>query len=206
MHKFFATATCVAFVLTGASAAVAGTMGNGGAQRAALAKAMARSVTVLLGPEGHRVIVTIATSNADGSNVQRTSYAYNPANGNVNPTPQQSVDSVPIKGTVVKGGKNPGGNYTAQRVINDAVWAINPAMTAGNYNIVVTIPANAINVKGTGASNRTASGASTSATTLPAKAMDLTFHITVDAKGNMRIDSSMAPTATAAASGTTSQQ
>jgi hypothetical protein len=129
---------------------------------------------VVLGPKGERVDVAFHFSNqAGGANsANRTytagrfaldmDYVYNPATGTVNqvPTPQESVEGAPIRGIIVKGGKNPGGNY-AQRVIGDfdgdgvATFAQN--LSPGSYDIAITIPAGAL---GTKAKNATATRSS----------------------------------------------
>lgn len=202
MHKLSAAAACAAFVLASAVPAMAGSMGNGAAQRAAAAKAAGHTVNVGLGPEGQRVMVTIAG----------TSFAYNPANGSVNqmPTPAENLNPVQGVGVVVK--RNPGSSAARVTGNGNGTWAIDPStLTAGNYDIVVTVQAHAVNTKGTGGvqgrmASSDASASASATATLPAKTTNVTFHVTVDAKGNMRIDPSMAPTATAAASGTAAQQ
>lgn len=206
MHKLSAAAACAILILTGASAAMAGTTGNGWQQRQAAAKSTGHTVTVGLGPENHRVIVTIATGNADGSNAQLTSYAYNLADSEINqlPTPTENTNPIGGIGIVVK--KNPGSSAGPScREVSAGTWTIDPSsLTTGNYNIVVIVQAHAVNTKGTGANRMASSASMTSAssttTALPAKTMLLTFHVTVDSKGNMRSDSNMAPTATVAPS------
>lgn len=203
MYKVFAAAACTISVLAGASAAVAGTTGNGWQQRAAAAQSTGHTVMVGLGPEGHRLIVTIAG----------TSFAYNPANGNVNqlPTPAENISPTTGIGIVVK--KNPGSSAApVSGPDSHGAWTIDPStMTAGNYNIVVTVQAHAINTKGTGVAGRTTSSSTSmtsasAAKALPAQTMLLTFHVVVDSKG-MTMDPKMQPTATVApGSGTASQQ
>jgi hypothetical protein len=133
------------------------------------------------------------------------SYAYNPENNNVNqlPTLAENVNPTTGIGIVVK--KNPGSPNTAYRLVgpdSHGTWTIDSStMPAGNYNIVVTVQAHAVNTKGTGSTRMTSStGASmaNASAALPAKTMLLTFHFVVDDKGNMTMDSRMPPTVTAA--------
>lgn len=213
MHKLSAAVACAALVLTGVSAAVAGTTGNGWQQRAAAAKAA--TVTVGLGPENHRVIVEFGYDIA-AHKTTIASYAYNPANGNVNqlPSPEENANPTSGIGVVVKCPPPKGPCSAATRTVplTNGVGSLSPFMPeAGTYTVVVTVQANAINKKGTGAPNRTSSGASmtTSSATkaLPAHTMLLTFDVVVDSKGNMTMDPKLQPTATVApGSGTASQQ
>ena len=102
-------------------------------------------------------------------------------------------------GVVVK--KNPGSSAARLTANSDGTKFNMPdTMDPGNYDIVVSVPAHAVNTKGTGAQNvrmsSTATGASmTSASaskSLPAQTMLLTFHVVVDAKGKLRLDSNVA--------------
>lgn len=88
-------------------------------------------------PNAGEVIITLHLGTT-------TAWAYDPAKGGLNiiPVPSQSVSTGPIRGSVVKGGKNPGGNYS--RVIGNfdgnGVAAFDPTVPAGNYDVAITIP------------------------------------------------------------------
>lgn len=58
-------------------------------------------------------------------------------------------------------------------------------MSEGNYDIAITVPAHAINTKGSGAVLRTAM----------TKPVTMTFHAIVNRKGAAHLDPSTAPTA-----------
>ena len=184
MQKLFAVAACAGMLFQGsATCASAGTPWAGSC-------VTHHCVTVGVAHEGQRVIVTI-------KGTASTSWAYNPAHGSINQMREPSAYSVPIKGTVVKGGKNPGGNYVNMIVDANGTAQFPATMAAGNYGLVVTVPAHAINSNGAGARNgRMASVHSSSAsptTALPTKPVQLTFHVVIDAKGNMTMDPKMPP-------------
>jgi hypothetical protein len=124
-----------------------------------------RTVTVGLGPQGHRVIVTLQLDST-------SSWAYDPASGGLNqlPTPEEQWKPISGIGIVVK--KNPG-NPSPANAIGDGGFTLPTDLTPGNYDIVISVPAHAISTKGTG-SVRMAGG--TSGGSKPAT---LTFHVIV---------------------------
>ena len=131
-------------------------------------------------------------------------YAYDPDAGTITPVPSQLVSAGPIRGSAVKVGKNPGGDYVGLVMSNGSASLPSP-MDPGKYNIVVTVPAHAINAinTGSGAVARTAAAGTASATAtvaLPKQPMLLTFHVVVDGKGHMTMSQTMRPSVTAAPS------
>ncbi len=141
-------------------------------------------VTVGIGPEGHRVIVTTNFEKTGGANPLITSYAYNPDIGNITHLPQVVENTNPNSGIGIVVKKNSGSGMGAALNGPDAqgTWAIDPAsLIAGNYNIVVTVPAHII------ISPRDPQSG------LPKQRMLLTFHVVADADGNMTIDPKMLP-------------
>ena len=154
-----------------------------------------RIVTVGVGPEKNRVIVTFHLGTGP------VSWAYDPGTGTITQLPQVVENVSPNSGIGIVVKKNPGtaGTHRLTANSNGTTFDLPETMDPGNYDIVVTVPAHAVNTKGTGAQNvrmsSTATGASmTSASaskSLPAQTMLLTFHVVVDAKGKLRLDSNV---------------
>ena len=148
-----------AIVAMSTSVAFAGTMGNGSAQRNAMGHPH-----IAAGQLGNRVIVTFHLGSGP------VSWAYDPAAGTITQLPEPAENLSPTQGIGVVVKKNPGSS--AARVTGDGNggFALPTDLTPGNYDIVVSVPAHAVNTKGTGA-NRMASTTSKPAT--------ITFHVIV---------------------------
>ncbi len=114
-------------------------------------------------------------------------YAYDPASGGLAPlTPVPAENTNPIGGIGVVVKKNPGTGSGAERMAPDAsggVFAFPSSMEPGNYDITVTLPAHAVNTKGTGSTNRV----------MASKGAAITLHVTVDSKGDIRVNHSTLP-------------
>ncbi len=95
------------------------------------------------GQLGHRVIVTLQLDST-------SSWAYDPATGGLNQLPTPEEQSKPIGGIGIVVKKNPGSS--AARVTGDGNggFALPTDLTPGNYDIVISVPAHAVNTKGTG--------------------------------------------------------
>jgi hypothetical protein len=128
-------------------------------------------------PSGERVLIVlhIATPMA---------YAYDPATGGfttVTPIPAENTNPTTGIGIVVK--KNPGqSQYRVAPDSSGGTFAFPSTMAIGNYDIVITVPHNAINTKGTGC---TRVGCNKGAT--------ITLHVSVGAKGNLRVTEGTLP-------------
>ena len=159
MYRMSVAAACAAMLFALSTAAAPAGVPNG--LVAASASSRQHSPLIIkvgLGPEGHRVIVTIGcrTYTAGRFALDPDSFAYNPVDGNINqlPTPAENVNPTSGIGVVIK--RSPGQNYSrVSGPDSHGTWTIDPStMPAGNYEIVVTVPAHAINTKGTGAAER----------------------------------------------------
>ena len=161
MLRLFSAAIGAAMLLT-TSAAMAGTTGNGST---AVAPAT-YSLKVGLGPQGHRLIVTLHLAST-------SSWAYDPSTGSLNqlPTPEENLNPTTGIGIVVK--QPPASSAHRTNSDGNGGFTLPTDLTPGNYDIVISVPAHAINTKGTGGV-RMAGG--TSGGSKPAT---LTFHVIV---------------------------
>ena len=125
-------------------------------------------LTVGLGPQGHRVIVTLQLDST-------SSWAYDPAAGSLNEVPTPEEQSKPIGGIGIVVKKNPGSSEHRPTGDSDGGFTLPTDLTPGNYDIVISVPAHAVNTKGTGAIGRSMAGG-TSGGSKPAT---LTFHVIV---------------------------
>jgi hypothetical protein len=134
--------------------------------------------------EAPGVVVTLALSQNGGKSQTVTSYAWGPKGDTLNqvPTPAENVNPTSGIGVVVK--KNPGSS--AARTVpldGDGIGDLTPDLDGdGVYDIIVTVAANAINSKGTGANRMASSSASMAAPAtsgMPKHAVDLVFTLQV---------------------------
>lgn len=195
-------AICAAMFVT-TSLAMAGTTGNGWSQRAAASTTYTLRVGTGSDSHTHKVIVTLHLASS-------ASWAYDPSSGGVSQLPSTVDNLNPIGGIGIVVKKNPGGS--AERVIGDlngdGVATFMPNIPPGSYDIVISVPAHAINTKGTG---------TTGGRTMASKPATLTFPIIVSPASNkypkgayqayqrIEVDASHAPTV-AIGSGTSSSQ
>jgi hypothetical protein len=120
------------------------------------------------GQLGHRFIVSFPFPGGAAS------WAYDPATGGLNQLPTPEEQSKPLAGIGIVVKKNPGSSaarFTASS--NGTTFDLPATMDPGNYDVVISLPAHAVNTKGTG-TTRMAGGSSGGS-----KPATITFHITV---------------------------
>ncbi len=107
-------------------------------------------------------------------------YTYDPESGVFAPmTTEPQENHNPIGGIRLVVKRNPGGS--AERMVGetngDGIYAFPSSMEVGNYDIVMTMPAHAINLKGTAAANRA----------MVFNGAAIVLYVAVDSKGNIRV-------------------
>ncbi len=172
MQRFFVAAASAAMLFaSGGTAAVAGPSGG-------------NTVMVGVGPQGHRILITFRFAN------EAASYAFT-ANDRLNTLPKADQESVPIPGVALMIEKVPGPPSASRAIIPGArgLRSLGSRVAPGAYDVVILLPLNAAATKAT--RGRAASPNTGNVT--------LTFHIVVDAKGDMAMDPRQPPTVTGTA-------
>ena len=173
MQRFLLAAACAAglFVSGGSVAFASQNPGN--------------TVMVGVGPQAHRILITFRLAN------EAASYAFT-ANNSLSALPNADQESRPFPGVAVIVEKIPGPPLASRAIIPDArgLRHLGGRMPAGTYDVVISLPLHATAARPT-------RGMSASAN---APNVTLTFHLVIDAKGNMAMDPRQRPTVTGAPS------
>ena len=175
MRRFPAAALGAAAILAmTTSMAFAGAMGNGAAQRNGMGMGNGMYQWIKASFDQAKpgsVIVTLHLASAT------TSWRCDPTSGSVTQLPQPVENANPTSGIGVVVKKNPGSSAARVTADSSGRFMLPSGMSEGNYDIVITLPAHAVNPEVTGAA---------SARVAASKGATITIPIAVGANGKIR--------------------